>query len=82
MTNLTALKWIGVKEGLPETKRRVLVCRSGLICVGELLPRKDSYGWHNSWSIDGCAHLISVDEITHWMPLPPLPEESANEGPA
>lgn len=59
-------KWIGVNEWLPEDDQRVLVvCRTkkGVQSVNL------AYYWNGTWHGQG-----SMAGVTHWMPLPPVPE--------
>lgn len=65
--NKTVGKWIPVSEGLPENCVDVLICdvADGFIAVGFL----DEERWVcRDWFFD-------MEEITHWMPLPELPQE-------
>lgn len=59
-------KWISIEEKLPELMRTVLVCtKFDNIYIA----------WHlgnNDWrSCEG-----NIQNITHWMPLPNLPESN------
>lgn len=59
-------KWISVDERLPEDDHRVLVaCRTkkGVQAVNL------AYYWNGTWHGQG-----SMAGVTHWMPLPPVPE--------
>ena len=59
------IKWISVKDRLPERFNRVLVCReNGKVEQGF----RDVGDW---WKIYGTR----TKHITHWMPLPEPPEE-------
>ena len=54
--------WISVKEQLPKAGDHVVVAlKNGLFLVS--LIRKDTGRW------------ATAAEITHWMPLPPVPKE-------
>lgn len=68
-----AVKWISVKDRLPEDGQKVLVCgtRKGMqvgVFRGLMHPF-DAMGWW--WKKD--TRL----DVTHWMPLPESPEEEA-----
>jgi|APGre2960657404_1045060.scaffolds.fasta_scaffold68988_5 hypothetical protein len=54
--------WISVKERLPQAGDYVVVAlENGLFLVS--LIRKDTGRW------------VTAADITHWMPLPPVPKE-------
>ena len=60
-------RWIPVSEGLPEAYTRVLACsESGYMEV--------DYRTHFCRVDVGIAEFYSLDNVTHWMPLPPNPE--------
>ena len=100
------MKWISVKDRLPEAGSEVLVsCRISSrrrICIAFYVPKhtvsednsmfnwnymimdydeeKDTYfvreGWYKYGDIWDDASAIRIgDSVTHWMPLPKLPEE-------
>ena len=55
-------RWVSAKEQLPKAGNYVVVAlENGLFLVS--LIRKDTGRW------------ATAAEITHWMPLPPLPKE-------
>lgn len=59
--------WISVKDRLPDEYENVLASNFpfGIIYVNRLIDKKDG-----EWLYDG---------VTHWMPLPPLPEENEDD---
>lgn len=64
-------EWISVKDRLPEPFKPVIVCRlckKG--CVVEQ-GEKDIGDW---WKVYGTR----TKAVTHWMPLPEPPKETAN----
>lgn len=78
------MKWISVKERLPESfsldnMSKILVLWRGLIT--EATYHKD--GIAGQWCHHGCCaqdengecQFETHDTPTHWMPLPDLPEE-------
>ena len=58
-------KWISVKERMPETEGKYIVCtaKSSVYCT-----KFKSYGDIGVFKTDMNTH------ITHWMPLPDAPE--------
>ena len=61
-----APKWISVEERLPEHEDRVLVaCRTKKGAQSINLAYYSDGFWHGQGSMSG---------VTHWMPLPDLPE--------
>lgn len=58
-------RWIPVTERLPEDDDDVLIMSSGSI----------SMGYFNIFRGYWVAYEGDDDNITHWMPLPELPEE-------
>lgn len=59
-------KWIGVKERLPETEGKYIVCtaKGSVYCT-----RFKAYGKSGAFQTDMNTH------VTHWMPLPEPPKE-------
>lgn len=73
-------RWIPVEERLPEQEACVVVCVSGkprenitLRDAVELATYYDNEGW-----ILECWPDWATADVTHWMPLPPAPEEISN----
>lgn len=66
-------EWISVKDRLPEKNGVVLVCtEDDYVC---------SAGYSNygkpTFLIDSMYGGDELDDVTHWMPLPPAPKEDA-----
>lgn len=68
MSETTKPGWISVKDQLPERFKPVLICRekNGKPYVEQ--GYKDVCEW---WKVYGTR----TKQVTHWMPLPELPEE-------
>jgi hypothetical protein len=69
-------KWISVKDRLPDTAERVLVCKTWLGRV-----YKPEYGYYQDFpNQKGCWYVLTEEgyfpqrEVTHWMPLPQHPK--------
>ncbi len=68
--------WVSVEMALPLRGQYVLVYGPGLnrygpsVDVGQYYPELGGYG--TGWTRHG--HLVPRGEITHWQPLPELPE--------
>lgn len=62
---VTIQKWIPVTERLPETGKRIIVCRGDKVEQGIYLGVN---GW---WKVYGA----NTKAVTHWMPLPEPPKE-------
>lgn len=58
-------QWISVKDRMPKTFERIIVCREGGIVEQGY---KDVGDW---WKVYGTR----TKRVTHWMPLPETPEE-------
>ena len=78
-------KWISVKDRLPENEQEVLVISHGwggrLVYVGRYKKIESETSWMtgitskaSDWSLWGWSYLREP-QVTHWMPLPELPEE-------
>lgn len=66
------MNWIKCSERLPEVDERVLIATPELVLLGDRVPDEGSpKGWY--W-FDGFGFWYDDSRITHWMPLPPLPE--------
>lgn len=70
----TVCGWISVKDRLPENARFVL------ICLGRAIPQIGRYLNEDGWWIRNSGILKSSgDIVTHWMPLPEVPEKMEDE---
>lgn len=62
-------EWISTKNRLPEDGKEVLFCDGSSIMVG----------WYNAdeeyWELTDADMIAYAVDVTHWMPLPRLPEE-------
>ena len=63
------MEWISVNERLPDEFESVLACArldgDTKYSVGEAF-------WSRGWS--SVRTYDALDDVTHWMPLPPLPD--------
>ena len=73
---VTIPEWISVKDRLPDTAERVLVCKTWLGTV-----YKPVYGYYQDYpNQKGCWYVLTEfgyypqREVTHWMPLPQPPK--------
>ena len=67
------MNWISVKDYIPELMKDVLVydARNKNMAVGSLWKKEDdSYFWK-----DSSGWMLTIGEVTHWMPLPEPPKE-------
>lgn len=67
-----AVKWISVKERLPNIGEDVLVLVGADMFV-MALARKDQETADIEW-VDAQGYIAEMWEVTHWMQLPPPPE--------
>lgn len=77
-------KWISVKERMPEAEQKVLVYAVGyafgfegdtvMAITCQSMHRDGSMYWHSPWQ-----YFQSDYKITHWMPLPPCPEQEDDD---
>ena len=65
--------WISVKDGLPpengKTQQSISVWATDGLTSGEFRYNFDTQTWTNVWG--------DPFDITHWLPLPPLPRKEA-----
>ena len=77
-------KWISVEERLPEPNTTVLLIAHGwepqLVYIGELKKVESEKSWltglvskASEWMVYGFSYL-KEPIVTHWMPLPSMPE--------
>ena len=66
--------WISVKDGLPEIGQRVLTCVQGQPWdAKQYFVSLHEYGSTKKW-----ANEYEWRYVTHWMPLPDLPQEATD----
>lgn len=68
------MKWISVKDRLPERRGIYLVCAEFFEDARNLHVRTGYYNKDKGWDLDVTCDTSDY-EVTHWMPLPSLPEE-------
>ena len=67
---VTVQEWIPVTERLPEPWKEVLVYSRYDFCEAALY-----IGVPGKWRVAWNHEMLDVDTVTHWMPLPPAPED-------
>lgn len=76
-----AVKWISVKERLPENDygKHLKERPHYLVCLANGLMMVATFGFkEHEWWIDSHSCVLSKEryrEVTHWMPLPEPPKE-------
>lgn len=67
-----AERWIPVGEKLPASGTKVLVLQTGTIGTAIFI---DTAWYDNShWQNDNWHRDLDLNEVTHWRPLPAMPE--------
>ena len=75
------MNWIKVTDRLPESDMNVLAVSGGKVKVMALCQIDDDEEntgliWGQVYdSLDGEAYVDDAYEVTHWMPLPPTPQQ-------
>lgn len=65
-------EWISVEDRLPEASGNVLICtKTGYMAV---IAFSKKYGAFNHFDTLGEPGETAMRDVTHWMPLPDLPE--------
>lgn len=75
-------RWINTKDRLPDMHKRVLI-KSDTICVAGRVPKSE---YNDNWGVKGdwywaVANDLWIDAhmVSHWQPLPEIPEEVRND---
>ena len=66
---VTVQEWVSVKDRLPEPWEQVLIYSRHDFCESAFyigVPGK----WRSTWNHE----MLDADSVTHWMPMPELPE--------
>ena len=66
-------EWISVKDRLPEQLKEVLICFDGYGKKSVSTATYRNYFYGKEWLSNMMS--LSVDSVTHWMPLPEPPKE-------
>lgn len=78
------LGWFSCSEKLPDEDTPVLIVLDGVVRIGEL--RREHPSWEETWQSyqfwddptnDGMDW--DWDSVTHWMPLPALPNKTDHQ---
>ena len=77
--NLQELAWTECKRKMPPEKMRVLclVKHRGIRILLRHVAGPDAYSPCEDWQGESVSSIIQrfrLDDVTHWMPLPKLPE--------
>lgn len=84
---ITMQKWISVKDRLPNKDGAYLVATNGVSGLqnvktrwftkdGEMVDAYDLAGQKDVWYLyDSECGYVSINSVTHWMPLPEPPKE-------
>ena len=84
-----SLAWIPVTERLPNEYETVLVATDGGVSAGEVRFPDSECDMDEAWWMVfkdrrdrtiSWAGLVRLSDVTHWMPLPPLPN-MGSDGP-
>ena len=68
-------EWISVKDRLPGNRTRCLVCRYDRVTKTRFI---DILWFSRAWVV-APDYGVADDTVTHWMPLPELPEGENDE---
>ena len=64
------MKWISIKDKLPENSTRVIACSNNWVGESFFDYFNDKPKWYTQ---ENCC-LRGLYDVSHWMPLPELPD--------
>ena len=76
------MEWISVKDQLPTKQTEVVFFakafewRTGLFTPKGEFSEENVFQYHEHWG-DDCYHTL--ENVTHWMPLPAPPKEHSHD---
>ena len=75
MSRIPINEWVSIEERLPRECVDVLVTDCYEVGIGYFVKHEDG-SWHcvTTLSISEDGEWVSTNDVTHWMPLPEMPD--------
>lgn len=71
-------QWIPVETALPDPSALVVFVSDGAVCVGHKdNANPESHLWYDHLRRDRDGDFDDQWKVTHWMPIPPLPNNGS-----